>query len=406
MVRAIAAVSTLVLLFAFGAPLGFYAYHLSRAAEAPAVALAPVVHPSADGIVILKWRGGSTTRTRRELGFAVERQGSPAELVARVDRSVLAGVIESERAEIDREPRAAELRVNERVAVPHVEGRALDVDRSVDVVHQGLLRGDAEIDLVVDVDALRPDQRLPEGLSLDHAIAEYETRYHPWDRSRSHNVELAASKLDGAIVPPGGVLSFNDRVGARNRAAGFRVAHVIRNGEIVDGMGGGVCQVATTLFAAAYTAGLDPVEYQPHSRPSTYAPMGFDATVVWPDVDLELRNPFDFPIAVHAVASEGTMRVEILGSHSPREVEIERRVVSRRSFRDRVVEDPTLPMGEQVVSQEGIRGAFVERTRIVRENGEVLANYDFVTYPPTDRIIRVGTGAPRPVYPIGPLALR
>jgi vancomycin resistance protein YoaR len=405
MVRALAAVSTLVLLFAFGAPLGFYAYRLTGPAGAPAAVQAPS-HPSADGLVILKWRGGTTSRTRRELGFAVERQGSSRALVARVDRAELARVLEIERAQIDRAPRPAELRVNERVATPHVEGLALDLERSVDVVHQGLLRGDAEIDLVVDVDALRPDERLPEGLSLDHALATYETRYHPWDRSRSHNVELAARKLDGAIIPPGGVLSFNDRVGARNRAAGFRVAHVIRNGEIVDGMGGGVCQVATTLFAAAYQAGLDPVEYQPHSRPSTYAPMGLDATVVWPDVDLELQNPFDFPIAVHAVASAGTMRVEILGSHSPREVEIERRVVSRRSFRDRVVEDPTLPFGERVVSQEGIRGAFVERTRIVRENGEVVANYDFVTYPPTDRIIRVGTGAPRPILPLGPLAMR
>jgi vancomycin resistance protein YoaR len=422
MLRALAVSSVFFVLSAFAVPLGLYAFRETpetrdvRRAELQAQAVDRL-----DGVVLLKWRGGTASRTRRELGLSVDPEASlesaraagaldrgVVPLVTRVDRTVLSRMLEAARTDIDRDARPAELRVHERVATPHVEGRMLDLARSVDVVEAGLHRGDAEIDLVVDVDALRPDQRLPDGLSLDHAIATFETRYHPWDRSRSHNVELAARKLDGAIVPAGGVLSFNERVGVRSRAAGFRVAHVIRNGEITDGMGGGVCQVATTLFAAAYQAGLDPVEYQPHSRPSTYVPMGLDATVVWPNVDLQLRNPFDFPIAVHATAADGTMHVEILGRESPREVEIERRVVSRRRFQDRIVEDPTLPFGERVVSQEGIRGAFVERTRVVRERGEVVANYDFVTYPPTDRIIRVGTGAPTPFSstPVGPLALR
>ncbi len=231
--------------------------------------------------------------------------------------------------------------------------------------------------------------------TFDAVLATYDTRYKLRGRyrGRAHNVELAASKVDGTVIPPGGVFSFNDAVGARTRRAGFRVAPVINDGVLTDGMGGGVCQVASTLFAASYHAGLDIVEQRPHSRPSTYIELGMDATVVWPDVDLKIHNPYSFPIEVHATAERGQLSVELRGDHVPAEVQVSREVLSRASFGEREMADATLPVGARVVEQEGIRGARVRRTRVVRDDGGAIEEVSTVVYPPTDRVVRVGTGA-------------
>ncbi len=226
-------------------------------------------------------------------------------------------------------------------------------------------------------------------------LASYQTRYQSYGRlrGRAHNVELAASNLDGAVIPAGGTFSFNDRVGARDRAHGFRRAPVIDGGEIVDGMGGGVCQVASTLHAAALEAGLDVVEQRPHSRPSHYIPMGFDATVVYPEVDLVLSNPYAFPVTVHAHGADGTMVVELEGAGTPHAVEIERHVLARTGYREEVVPDPSLPRGERVVEHEGIRGARVEVVRTVHRPDGVVTERAIARYPSNPRVVRVGTGA-------------
>jgi vancomycin resistance protein YoaR len=232
--------------------------------------------------------------------------------------------------------------------------------------------------------------------SFDVVVAEHETTYRRWGRyrGRARNVELAAELLDGATIEPGEVLSFNDRVGPRTGRAGFRRAPVILAGELTDGLGGGVCQVASTLHAAAWHGGLDVVEHHAHSRPSAYVRMGLDATVSWPELDLVVQNPFDFPVRVEAAASGGRLTVRILGADRPREVESELRVLSRSGHGERIVEDPSLPSGTREITQEGIRGAVVERIRVIREDGDATTALDVVRYPATDRILRVGTGAP------------
>ncbi len=225
-------------------------------------------------------------------------------------------------------------------------------------------------------------------------IGRYTTRFRTSgaERDRAHNVATAAGYLDGAVLAAGGRLSFNERVGARDRAHGYRDAHVIVGGEMVDGIGGGVCQVASTLHAAAFLAGLDVAEHAPHSRPSEYIPMGLDATVVWPRTDLVLVNPFPFPIRVRAVADDGALTVELYGLERARRVDWRTRVLETESFGDRYVEDPLVPPGEQRVSQRGIRGFVVERSRTVEDEAGLRVERRRLRYPPTDRIVRVAPG--------------
>ena len=116
---------------------------------------------------------------------------------------------------------------------------------------------------------------------------------------------------------PGEEWSFNGTVGERSQSDGYKIAHVITAGEMVDGLAGGTCQISTTLFGASFFAGLDIVKTTNHSRPSAYTPLGFDATVVWPDTDLVLKNPYDFPVAIHYRVANGEAHVEILGKKRP-----------------------------------------------------------------------------------------
>lgn len=128
-----------------------------------------------------------------------------------------------------------------------------------------------------------------------------------------HNARLAARKLDGVTVPPGGVLSFNECVGSYSKDAGFWLAPVSYSGMLVPDWGGGVCQTSTTLYNAALVAGLEVLEQHPHLFAPKYVPPGQDAAVAYPGVDLRLRNPFKVPLKISATATEDKLRVQIIG---------------------------------------------------------------------------------------------
>ena len=180
-------------------------------------------------------------------------------------------------------------------------------------------------------------------------------------------------------------------LGERSEARGFRYAPVIAGGVLVEGMGGGTCQVASTLYAASFFAGLVVVDRQTHSRPSSYIKLGLDSTVSYPDLDLRLRNLFDFPVSIHFTANDGTLRAEIRGKKRPYTVTLLRKVIRQEPFQTRYVDDSNLLQGKEVVTQNGIPGYTVRRFQIVEAD---KVGYRFQTvdkYPPTLQFIHRGT---------------
>ncbi len=131
-------------------------------------------------------------------------------------------------------------------------------------------------------------------------LASFSTTIRDAERSRNHNIALAASAIDGAVVRPGEVFSFDGVVGPRLSSSGYKEARVISGGKSAPGIAGGICQVSTTLYNVALLAGLDIVERHPHSRPVGYVPPGLDATVSENQYDLRLRNPLDVPLTLEA----------------------------------------------------------------------------------------------------------
>lgn len=143
-------------------------------------------------------------------------------------------------------------------------------------------------------------------------IGEFSTDYSLSCKERKHNIELAADALDGTFIDSGKDLSFNDIVGARTKERGYKTAKVIINGEYTDGIGGGVCQVSSTLYNAWILSGLDVVQYCAHSLPSSYVDFSRDATVS-EYIDLVLRNNSPMEVYISAIASDGKISIKIYG---------------------------------------------------------------------------------------------
>jgi vancomycin resistance protein YoaR len=160
---------------------------------------------------------------------------------------------------------------------------------------------------------------------------------------------------------------------------------------MVEGTGGGTCQVASTLHAIAFFGGLDIVQRLPHSRPSGYIPAGLDATVVYPIVDLKLRNPYSFPVVVHASVSGNKVKMELLGADKPVDVSFGKTVLATTPFVRKVVEDPGLTRPKR--KQKGIEGMELYRSRVLAfHDGRRKVESGRDLYPPTVEIWHVPPG--------------
>lgn len=181
------------------------------------------------------------------------------------------------------------------------------------------------------------------GLSQEHpavSVGKYTTPLDGRDSNQRHNAMLCLRKIDGAVVKPGEVFSFNDLVGPWSRDQGYRRAPVSYSGQMIDAWGGGVCQSSTTVYNAALLAGLEIVERSSHHYAPTYVQPGRDAAVAYPNIDLQVRNPYDVPLTLSAkivngrIVTEWTgqvtkpkeadIRVRMLAAHRPQEIEVGR----------------------------------------------------------------------------------
>ncbi len=301
--------------------------------------------------------------------------------------------------EVDTMSLPTRLDLERRKVMPAVQGTALLPYDSLSSVAIGLAAGHDTIELAIAHKPPVPESEDPLGLiaarlDVGVVLGSFSTPYS-MDLAvadRTHNLKVGASALDGFVLMPGETFSFNAVVGERTVEQGYRYAPGIESGELVDVVGGGICQVASTAFGAAFFAGLEIVDAKPHSRPSAYVDMGLDATVVWPSVDLVLRNQFEFPVVLHMTVSQGQVRAEVLGPQRPYQVAFERTLKEVEPFETVVRDDPRLRLGTEQVSQRGMRGFELERVRKLYSGGEVVATeVAELTYPPTREIIRRGT---------------
>jgi hypothetical protein len=242
---------------------------------------------------------------------------------------------------IDRPPVDAVVDLRRRLRIEARPGLKLDVEATLDWLESHRSVELDEVPLVLRELTPRVSASELTRVDLDHVLSFFETDFRTRAGTRAINIRTAAAALNGVILEPGAVFSFNHVVGPRVESRGYREAPVIVDDELEPGVGGGVCQVATTVHAAAVLAGLDIVERRSHSRPSGYAPLGLDATVLDGQVDLKFRNPFSVPLLLSAFFPDRfRLRVEIVGMTPKYRYEHKYTVAKRHDFYRRVLTKP------------------------------------------------------------------
>ena len=235
-------------------------------------------------------------------------------------------------------------------------------------------------------------------------LASYSTSYSTSDKNRASNVALAASSLNGTIVMPGDTFSYNETIGDTTLENGYKVASVYENGKTSTGVGGGICQVSSTLYSAVLYADLKVVERRNHSLTVGYVPKGQDATVSYGAIDFKFSNNTDYPIKISSAANGGTLTVSIIGTKRDveRTVQLTHTVISTTQPTTNETPDPSLPLNTRKVTSAGKTGYVVDTVKTVYENGVQISSEKITrsTYKMVPTEVSVGTKEDTPVYAV------
>lgn len=285
---------------------------------------------------------------------------------------------------VRREPVDAQVLVREHQVIQAQPGIELDVEGTLQKLRSTTPGESLLVDAVVRHIEPRVTDEMVLPIDVSKVLAVYETDFKKKAGARAVNIARAARYLDQTIVGPGETFSFNRIVGSRTHERGFVDAPVIVNDEMEKDVGGGVCQVASTLHAAAVFANLEIVRRRSHSRPSGYTPLGLDATVIDGTQDFRFKNPYDEPLLIHAyLPSKYVIRVEFLGREPAAEVEHRYTVSETKPYSRRVWRRSELEGGTFEQKQEGSKGYEVTSWLTIRHpGGEVeRRNYPSRYYP-------------------------
>ena len=217
--------------------------------------------------------------------------------------------IEKIHDEIYKEVQDAYLTENPITIHPEVEGIDFDIEEA-----KKILENDSE-QYEIPLKITKPNVTMEQigAEAFPNKISFYSTRYDGGDVNRSTNLELACEKINDVIVLPGETFSYNKTLGERSKAAGYKTAKVYENGEVVDGIGGGICQISSTLYNAVLKANLEIVERRNHQFITSYVEEGRDATVAYGVTDFKFKNSRKYAIKIKASASNGVATIEIFG---------------------------------------------------------------------------------------------
>lgn len=224
-------------------------------------------------------------------------------------------------------------------------------------------------------------------------LGSFTTRYDASNKNRSTNLELASNKINGTIVLPGEIFSYNKVVGERTISQGYKEALVYSGGKVVEGIGGGICQISSTLYNAVIYANLEITSRSNHRFLTSYVTEGRDATVSWGTIDFCFKNSRNYPIKIVSTVKNGIATVEIYGMKEEKEYEVvlESSVKQVIPYTIKYIKDNSLKEGQEEIKQNGSNGAKSETYKILKYNGIVVSRtlLSEDSYSPLERIIKV-----------------
>ena len=275
---------------------------------------------------------------------------------------------------------------------PEVEGRDFDIEEAKKILEED--KETYEIPLKITKPKVTTAQIGSE--AFPDLLATFSTRYDGGQVDRTTNLKIACSKISDKVIMPDEVFSYNKALGARTQATGYKNAKVYENGEVVDGIGGGICQISSTLYNSVLMANMEVVERRNHQFVTSYLPAGRDATVVYGVTDFKFKNTRKYPVRIKASCSNGIATVSIYGIKEETDciVSFSTKTISTLPFTVKYVDDPSLAPGQESVKQKGANGLVTETYITKTQNGRVVSSklLSKDTYTPMQKIILRGVG--------------
>lgn len=299
--------------------------------------------------------------------------------------------LEKIRSEIYKEVKDAYYTNDPFTIYPEVNGVDFDIENAKSIISES--KEQYEIPLII-TKASKTVQDIGTEAFPD-LLATFSTKYNAGETNRTTNLKLSAGKIDGTVLLPGDEFSYNKIVGERTVEAGYKMAATFSGGKVVDGLGGGICQISSTLYDAVVMANLDVTVRRNHQFVTSYLSGGKDATVVWGSQDFKFVNSRKYPIRITATVSGGVATVQVWGVKEEVEydITIETKKTASIPYTTQYIKDSSLPKGTQKVVQNGNNGSKYEAYKVMRLNGEVVSRtlLSKDTYNAKNKIVKIGT---------------
>lgn len=315
----------------------------------------------------------------------------------KLDKSVITTHLRQIQKQIDTPVKNGSISVNEQgeiVFISSVEGRQLNLDKSIENIRQSLcwnLHGD----IFLSVEKIIPFPTTEELNSwhINGMISSFSTEYREKDENRTHNIALAAKKMDNVLLMPGELFSFNDLIGPRDAVHGYKESFIIFHQEFVKGYGGGICQLVSTLYNAVLRGNFIITERHAHSLPVSYVPLGLDATVAYGSLDFQFINQNNFPVLLHTDMKNGTLTVSVYGNvyENKNQYKLYTKQVETYPIEEEFVVDPSLAFDEKKIIQSGTEGKKIAVYRQIWQENAMLTEEQISldVYKGTKRIIAI-----------------
>ncbi|MGB9779680.1 VanW family protein [Caldanaerobacter sp.] len=346
-------------------------------------------------------REGNILERVKEI-YTVGKEGKNFTLSLHYERKALDAFVKKIAEKIDKDPENASIRIVRGVKSITPEKPGVKVNKEetlkrmleeIETAIEG--RQFSKIEVPVAFKKILPQITKSMLDLINGRISTFSTVFNAEDVNRSDNLVVASRAIDGTLLLPGEVFSLNKALGPRVIERGYKEAPVIIDNKLVPALGGGICQVATTLYNAVLRADITIVERYHHSFPVAYVPPGQDATISGDVLDLKFKNSTNYPIYIESYIEGNKLFINIYGhvKNPSRWVDIQSEIVEKYEPEIKYVEDPNLPEGETVEEIKPQIGYKVNVYRLIYENGK-LVKKEFLykdLYKPVDGVIKKGT---------------
>lgn len=339
-----------------------------------------------------------TLKQRYDIIIGLKDNPQKISLEYNFNKSIVEEFVKKIEKEVNKEMKNSEMqKVNGKfTGTTEQTGEKLNVEETVNQALQAIEnKGEEKINLIVE--KILPEYTSEDYNKMNNLIGSFNTVISNSSAGKLTNIKLASSKIDSKLIYPGEVFSANGALGPTTTATGYVDAPIIVNGKLEDGIGGGVCQVSSTLYNAVMYAELEIVERQCHSRPVGYVDKGRDATLAGDYLDFKFKNSTKYPIYIESYVQENNLFTNIYGDEihqSNRKLKFESVVTEiLEPPAEQIIEDATIPIGTRIVISQPKEGYKVKVYKSIYE-GDVLLEKTHIstsTYKAARGEVKVGT---------------